>query len=74
MLGETLIVKNTYAQPLRFNVTDFGKETMLDEKINMDDMAEVIFLTKVLGDYNITKYGDKLVLTNEGYSLHLKRI
>ena len=74
MLGETLIVKNTYAQPLRFNVTDFGKETMLDEKINMDDMAEVIFLTKVLGDYNITKYGDKLVLNNEGYSLHLKRV
>jgi hypothetical protein len=74
MLGETLIVKNTYAGPLRFNVTDFGKETMLDETINMNDMAEVIFLTKVLGDYNITKYGDKLVLTNEGYSLHLKRI
>ncbi len=47
---------------------------MLDEKINMDDMAEVIFLTKVLGDYNITKYGDKLVLNNEGYSLHLKRV
>ena len=74
MLGETLIVKNTYAQPLRFNVTDFGKETMLDETINMNDMAEVIFLTKVLGDYNITKYGDKLVLNNEGYSLHLKRV
>ena len=74
MLGETLIIKNTYAQPLRFNVTDFGKETMLKETINMEDMGEVIFLSKVLGDYNITKYGDTLVLTNEGYSLHLKRI
>tara|TARA_X000001036_G_scaffold431273_1_gene465299 strand:- start:868 stop:1569 length:702 start_codon:yes stop_codon:yes gene_type:complete len=74
MLGETLIIKNTYAQPLRFNVTDFGKETMLNETINMEDMGEVIFLSKVLGDYNITKYGDTLVLTNEGYSLHLKRI
>ena len=74
MLGETLIVKNTYAQPLRFNVTNFGKQTVLDETINMKDMGEVIFLTKVLGDYNITKYGDTLVLTNEGYSLHLKRI
>ena len=74
MLGETLIIKNTYAQPLRFNVTDFGKDTKLDETINMKDMGEVIFLSKVLGDYNITKYGDTLVLTNEGYSLHLKRI
>ena len=40
----------------------------------MKDMAEVIFLTKYLGDYNITKYGDTVVLTNEGYNLHLKRI
>tara|TARA_B100001057_G_scaffold395010_1_gene404399 strand:+ start:932 stop:1633 length:702 start_codon:yes stop_codon:yes gene_type:complete len=74
MLGETLIIKNTYAQPLRFHVTDFGKDTQLDETINMKDMGEVIFLSKVLGDYNITKFGDTIVLTNEGYSLHLKRI
>jgi hypothetical protein len=40
----------------------------------MKDMYEVIYLTKCLGDYNITKYGDKFVLTNEGYNLHLKRI
>jgi hypothetical protein len=37
-------------------------------------MGEVIFLSKVLGDYNITKYGNTIVLTNEGYRLHLKRI
>lgn len=73
MIGETLIIKNTYAGPIRFEVTDFGKETQLDETINMKDMAEVIFLTKYLGDYNITKYGDTIVLTNEGYNLHLKR-
>jgi len=74
MLGETLIIKNTYAEPLRFLVTDFGKDTQLDETINMKDMGEVIFLSKALGDYNITKFGDTIVLTNEGYSLHLKRI
>ena len=74
MLGETLIVKNTYAQPMRFEVADFGKETVLDETINMEDMGEVIFLSKVLGDYNITKFGKTIVLQNEGYSLHLKRI
>ena len=74
MLGETLIIKNTYAETLRFNVTDFGKDTQLDETINMKDMGEVIFLSKALGDYNITKFGDTIVLTNEGYSLHLKRI
>ena len=74
MLGETLIVKNTYAQPMRFEVTDFGRDPMIEETKNMKDMGEVIFLSKVLGDYNITKYGDTIVLTNEGYRLHLKRI
>ena len=74
MLGETLIVKNTYSGLLRFEVTNFGKDTQLNETINMEDMAEVIFLTKYLGDYNITKYGSTIVLTNEGYNLHLKRI
>ena len=74
MLGETLIVKNTYAQPMRFEVTDFGRDPMIEETINMKDMGEVIFLSKVLGDYNITKFGNTIVLTNEGYRLHLKRI
>jgi hypothetical protein len=74
MVDNKLIIKNTYAEPLRFEVTDFGKNISINEKINMKDMYEVIYLTKCLGDYNITKYGDKFVLTNEGYNLHLKRI
>ena len=74
MIDNTLILKNTYADPLRFDVTDFGKEITINETINMTDMAEVIFLTKYLGDYNITKFGNTVVLTNEGYNLHLKRI
>ena len=74
MLGETLIIKNTYAQPMRFEVTDFGRDPMIEETINMKDMGEVIFLSKVLGDYNITKFGNTIVLTYEGYRLHLKRI
>lgn len=74
MVGNTLIVKNTYAQPLRFDVTEFGKDVTINESVNMNDMAEVIFLTKYLGDYNITKYGNSIVLANEGYHLKLKRI
>jgi hypothetical protein len=74
MVGNTLIIKNTYAQPMRFEVTDFGRDPMIEETINMKDMGEVIFLSKVLGDYNITKFGNTIVLTNEGYRLHLKRI
>tara|TARA_B100000925_G_scaffold266511_1_gene226388 strand:- start:726 stop:1424 length:699 start_codon:yes stop_codon:yes gene_type:complete len=69
-----LTVKNTYQQPVRFEVVDFGKDTQINETINMADMAEVIWLTKYLGDYNICKYGNDLVLENKGYLLKLRRI
>ena len=72
--GDVLTVKNTYAQPISFKVMDFGKGVDIKESINMEDMAEVIFLTKYLGDYNINKYGEDLVLENQGYVLKLRRI
>lgn len=60
-----LIVKKIYADPLGFKVKDFGNTTeMLEsikEKINMNDYAEILFLTKYLGDYNISKFGDKTI-------------
>ena len=71
---DVLTVKNTYAQPISFKVMDFGKGVDIKENINMEDMAEVIFLTKYLGDYNINKYGEDLVLENQGYILKLRRI
>mgnify|MGYP001496936644 FL=1 len=71
---DVLTVKNTYAQPISFKVMDFGKGVDIKESINMEDMAEVIFLTKYLGDYNINKYGEDLVLENQGYVLKLRRI
>jgi hypothetical protein len=36
-------------------------------------MGEILFLTKYLGDFNITKFGDKLALTNEDKTLIVKR-
>ena len=71
---DVLTVKNAYAQPISFKVMDFGKGVDIKENINMEDMAEVIFLTKYLGDYNINKYGEDLVLENQGYVLKLRRI
>ncbi len=71
---DILTVKNTYAQSISFKVMDFGKGIDIKESINMEDMAEVIFLTKYLGDYNINKYGEDLVLENQGYILKLRRI
>tara|TARA_Y200000002_G_C22652343_1_gene651941 strand:+ start:809 stop:1510 length:702 start_codon:yes stop_codon:yes gene_type:complete len=72
--GDILTVKNTYQQPVKFEVVEFGKGIDIKENINMEDMAEVIWLTKYLGDYNINKFGKNLVLENKGYVLKIKRI
>ena len=74
-----LVVKKAYADPLGFKVKQFGpKEQVIEsikEKINMNDYAEILFLTKYLGDYNVTKFGDKtLTLENEGHALVVERL
>ena len=72
---DILTVKNKYADPVSFNVIDFGKvdSININEALNVNDFAEVIWLTKYLGDYNVTKYGTKIVLENNGHQLVLTR-
>lgn len=72
MIGESTIrIKNTYKDPISFQFVDFAptEEVNINEALDVNGFAEVIYLTKYLGDYNITKYGKKLVLENNGYSL-----
>lgn len=39
-----------------------------------DSIAEMFWLTKVLGDYNISKFGDRLLFTNGDQAMILQRI
>lgn len=78
MLDDVISIKKAYTDPLFFKFFDFGTseeiQTSINESFNTQDFAEIIFLTKYIGDYNISKYGDKLVFENQGKSLVLKRI
>jgi len=78
LLLDTLTIKKPFADPVQFEFLDFGdKEDVLNrivESFNPWDFAEVIFLSKYIGDYNITKYGNKLTFENAGKTLVLKRI
>ena len=78
MTGDVLTLKKVYADPIQFQVLDFGDtvETIknITEKINTDDFAEVIYLSKYLGDYNITKFGNKFSLDNNGSTLVVERL
>ena len=75
MIGDKLINKKAYAEPLSFDFINFttSKDLRIDEAFNVNAFAEILFLTKYLGDYNISKYGDKIVFENKGHSLVVKR-
>jgi hypothetical protein len=69
VVDDILTISKKYADPLHFEIIGFGDSPktidQLDESFNVDGWAEIIFLTKYIGDYNISKYGDKLVFENE---------
>lgn len=76
---EDLILKKAYADPIGFAIKDFGPsqqvQKSINEKVNMNDYAEILFLTKYIGDYNIMKYGSKtLTFENEGHTLVVERL
>ena len=77
-LENTLVLKKKYADPLYFEFLDFGdiKDVLLNVTGTFDLMEsypEILYLTKYIGDYNISKYGDSIVLENAGKALVLKR-
>lgn len=78
MENDDLIIKKIYADPVRLRYIKSGPvvETInsLDESFNANDFAEIIFLSKYVGDYNITKYGNKFVFENDGYGVVFERL
>jgi hypothetical protein len=78
MLDDILTIGKKWADSLSFRFVDFGDtvETVeaINESFNANDFAEIIFLTKYIGDYNITKYGNKLTFENNNKTLVVERL
>jgi hypothetical protein len=78
MVNNVLTMKKAYADPIQFKFIDFGPAVKtiegIKESFNANDFSEIIFLSKYIGDYNITKYGHKLTFENKGNVLVLERI
>lgn len=78
MLGDVLTFKKSYADPLHFRVFDFGPSDdlyhNLHESYNINAFDEVLFLTKYVGDYTISKYGDKVIFEKDNYMLVTERL
>jgi hypothetical protein len=73
-----LTIRKKYADPLRFRVIDFGNKTEILEnttaRFNIAAYPELLFLTKYIGDYNISKYGDNIMFENNNKLLVVQRI
>ena len=78
MKDNIITISKKYADPVHFQFVDFGDtvETLnkIDESLDINGFAEVIYLSKYIGDYNITKYGNKITFDNAGKTVVLQRI
>jgi len=76
---DDLNFQRKYSEPLRMKIKDFGARLAVYQNIpgpmmfENKDIAEVLYLTKYLGNYNITKIGNQFVFENEGYALVLEK-
>ncbi len=80
MAGDVIEFKKIWAEPIKFKYVLSGKKQdvleSIEDKISMSykDMAEIMFLTKYIGNYNITKLGDKFMLESRGHAIILEKL
>jgi len=79
MLDESISFKRPFGGKIDFNIITSGPKKEVYESIQGPivlegkDMAEVMFLTKVIGNYNITKIKNTFIFENSGWAVALKR-
>ena len=77
---DDLVFQKMYSDPLRMRLLNAGPTKQVYESIpgklmlESKDIAECIYLTKYLGNYNITKIGSTFVLENNGFAVALRRL
>jgi hypothetical protein len=77
---DDIVFQKKYAEPLRMRIKSSGPRSEIYNDIEgrmmieSRDIAEILFMTKFIGDYNITKIGNKFVFENEKYAVVLEKI
>lgn len=76
--GNKITVLKPFDNKVEFEIVEEGDDKLIegleDIRVDADATAEIFWLTKVMGNYNIQKFGDNYLFTNESKSLVLKRI
>jgi len=77
--NESITFKRLYAEPLTFGIIVSGPRYEVYDAIRgpimleHTDIAEVLYLTKSIGNYNITKIGNVFVFENNGWAVALEK-
>jgi hypothetical protein len=77
--NESITFKRLWADPLTFEIISSGpKHEVYDSlrgpiMLEHKDISEVLYLTKSIGNYNITKIGNTFVFENKGWAVALER-
>lgn len=78
IMNETITFKKQWTSPLLFEVVDSGPTNKVYEstpgpiKLAGGDMSEILFFTKYIGNYNITKIGSTYIFENNGWAVALR--
>ena len=79
VVDESISFKRIWKDPVKFDIISSGTKKAVYESvtgpISLEGtaMAESIFLTKYIGDYNITKIGSTFIFENSGWAVALTR-
>jgi hypothetical protein len=77
---EDIIFQKKFSGPLRMRIADFGTKAEVYDNIigpimlEGSSMSEIMYFTKYVGNYNITKIGDKFVFENGKYAVALEKV
>jgi hypothetical protein len=73
--GSVITIHKPFNQQIKLKIVDDVNESLeTGMQVDSNSMSEIFWLTKVLGDYNINKYGDRFALENNGQTIFLQRI
>lgn len=78
IMNETITFKKQRITPLSFEVVDSGPKSKIYEsipgaiKLSGSDMSEILYFTKYIGNYNITKIGNTFIFENNGWAVALR--
>jgi hypothetical protein len=78
--NDDISFKKIFAESIKMRIKDFGlKQTIYESVPGKLDiaptaMSEIMYLTKVIGNYNITKIDNKFIFENEGYAAVMEKL